>query len=161
MANQAPTTLPFTKAVVECMRKLCPEHLADRSWDNTGLLLESPANHQRPKKDIALLTIDITKAVAQEAVDKDASIIISYHPFIFKGLKSITLANTQQQSLLQLVQEGISVYSPHTALDSVRGGLNDWLADVVAKCSKLHGGFFIEANDYKRKAIIPNEEMTG
>jgi putative NIF3 family GTP cyclohydrolase 1 type 2 len=41
------------------------------------------------------------------------------------------LANSQQTSLLKLAQEGISVYSPHTAVDAAPGGLNDWLADIV------------------------------
>ncbi|RQM07596.1 hypothetical protein DH86_00002070, partial [Scytalidium sp. 3C] len=47
------------------------------------------------------------------------------------GLKALTLANSQQNSLLRLAQEGISVYSPHTAVDAASGGLGDWLAEVV------------------------------
>lgn len=43
----------------------------------------------------------------------------------------MTLQDTQQQSLLKLAAEGISVYSPHTAVDCARGGLGDWLADIV------------------------------
>lgn len=43
----------------------------------------------------------------------------------------MTLADSQQQSLLRLALEGISVYSPHTAVDAVPGGLGDWLADIV------------------------------
>jgi putative NIF3 family GTP cyclohydrolase 1 type 2 len=46
-------------------------------------------------------------------------------------LKAITLDNSQQNSLLRLTQEGISVYSPHTAVDAAPGGLNEWLADIV------------------------------
>lgn len=57
--------------------------------------------------------------------------LIGTDPIIFRGLKSITLDNTQQTSLLRLAQEGISVYSPHTAVDAAPGGLNDWLADIV------------------------------
>jgi len=52
-------------------------------------------------------------------------------PIIFRGLKSLTLADTQQQSLLRLALEGISVYCPHTAVDAAPGGLGDWLADIV------------------------------
>ena len=52
-------------------------------------------------------------------------------PIIFRGFKALTLADTQQQSLLRLALEGISVYSPHTAVDAVPGGLGDWLADIV------------------------------
>ncbi|KAK4981257.1 hypothetical protein LTR66_010139 [Elasticomyces elasticus] len=79
-----------------------------------------------------LLTVDLTKAVADEAIERNDSIIISYHPIIFRGLKTLTLADSQQQSLLRLAAEGISVYSPHTAIDAAKGGLGDWLADIVS-----------------------------
>jgi putative NIF3 family GTP cyclohydrolase 1 type 2 len=52
-------------------------------------------------------------------------------PIIFRALKSITQANSQQHTLLRLAQEGISVYSPHTAVDAAPGGLNDWLVDCL------------------------------
>lgn len=108
-----------------------PEALADRSWDNTGLLLEAPFVSSRRQSNTVLLTIDLTKAVADEAIALDSSIVVAYHPIIFRGLKSITLANTQQQTLLRLASHGISVYSPHTAVDAAPGGLGDWLADIV------------------------------
>jgi dinuclear metal center YbgI/SA1388 family protein len=95
------------------------------------LLLEAPFDPSRRQSNNALLTIDLTKAVADEAIALNSSIVIAYHPIIFKGLKALTLANSQQQSLLRLASQGISVYSPHTALDSAPGGINDWLADIV------------------------------
>lgn len=108
-----------------------PKALADNSWDNTGLLLEAPFVASRRQSNTILLTIDLTKAVAEEAIALKSSIIVAYHPIIFRGLKSITLANTQQQTLLRLAGHGISVYSPHTAVDAAPGGLGDWLADIV------------------------------
>ncbi|KAK7513082.1 GTP cyclohydrolase 1 type 2/Nif3 [Phyllosticta citriasiana] len=125
------TSAPFSRAVVHAMRKLYPEALADKSWDNTGLLLEAPFNPKNRKNNSVLLAVDLTKAVADEAIERQDSIIVAYHPIIFRGLKSLTLANTQQQSLLRLAAEGISVYCPHTAVDAAPGGLGDWLADIV------------------------------
>ncbi|KXT01741.1 hypothetical protein AC578_2736 [Pseudocercospora eumusae] len=122
---------PYSRAVVNAMRKLYPEALADKSFDNTGLLLEAPFDPLRRQMNSVLLTIDLTKAVVDEAIERQDSIIIAYHPIIFRGLKSLTLGDTQQQSLLRLAAEGISVYSPHTAVDCARGGLGDWLADIV------------------------------
>jgi putative NIF3 family GTP cyclohydrolase 1 type 2 len=57
--------------------------------------------------------------------------IVSYHTPIFTGLKSLTLANPLQGTLLRCAAAGISVYSPHSALDGVHGGINDWLADCI------------------------------
>ena len=75
----------------------------------------------------------LTSSVLSESVAKDSSIIIAYHPTIFKALKSFTLSNPLQTSLLNCAAQGISVYSPHTALDSVWGGINDWLAEGLMK----------------------------
>ncbi|KKY20057.1 putative ngg1 interacting factor [Diplodia seriata] len=90
------------------MRKLYPEALSDKSWDNTGLLLEAPFDPLRRNRNSVLLTVDLTRAVADEAIEQNASIVVAYHPIIFKGLKSLTLANSQQQSLLRLAARGIS-----------------------------------------------------
>jgi dinuclear metal center YbgI/SA1388 family protein len=131
MTDAASRSAPFSRAVFQAMRKLYPESLADKSWDNTGLLLEAPFDPLRRQMNSVLLTVDLTRAVADEAIERKDSVVIAYHPIIFKGLKSLTMADTQQTSLLRLVAEGISVYSPHTALDSAPGGINDWLADIV------------------------------
>ncbi|PLB36001.1 Nif3-like dinuclear metal center hexameric protein [Aspergillus candidus] len=126
-----PASSPFTRAVVNSMRKLYPESLADKSFDNTGLLLEAPFNPARRQKNSVLLTIDLTRAVADEAIARRDSVVVAYHPIIFRGLKSLTLNDSQQNSLLRLAQEGISVYSPHTAVDATPGGMADWLCDIV------------------------------
>lgn len=70
--------------------------------------------------------------MVEEALASATSLIVSYHPPIFKPLASITLANPLQASLLRCAAAGISVYTPHTALDSVTDGLNDWLCTKVA-----------------------------
>jgi putative NIF3 family GTP cyclohydrolase 1 type 2 len=74
------------------------------------------------------LSRSLTTRVADEALSLHASMIIAYHPPIFKPLSSVTLSNPIQASLLRCAAAGISVYSPHSALDSVYGGINDWLA---------------------------------
>ncbi|QUC17135.1 uncharacterized protein UV8b_01376 [Ustilaginoidea virens] len=120
----------FTQLVVKAMQKLYPEELADRSWDNVGLLVgNSKADGRKPK---VLVTNDLTWQVAEDAIAQQASVIVSYHPFIFSGLKSITNDDAQQATLLRLAQANIAVYCPHTAVDAAPGGLNTWLADIVS-----------------------------
>lgn len=68
-----------------------------------------------------------------ESLAKETSVIVAYHPTIFRGLQSFTLSNPLQASLLQCAAQGVSVYSPHTALDSVWGGINDWLAEGLIR----------------------------
>lgn len=98
-----------------------------------SVLLEAPTSPSQGKASSALLTIDLTRAVADEAIERNDSIIIAYRaspcpcprtqkktplaadiapsvdPIIFRGLKSLTFANSQQESLLRLAAEGISV----------------------------------------------------
>ncbi|KAJ5168011.1 uncharacterized protein N7482_003605 [Penicillium canariense] len=148
MASATPTCSPFTRAVVSSMRKLYPEALADKSFDNTGLLLEAPFDPARRQKNSVLLAIDLTTAVADEAIKRQDSAVVAYHPIIFRGLKSITLDDTQQRSLLRLAQHGISVYSPHTAVDTVPEGMADWLCDVVT-------------GNYQSSEAAPKPSITG
>ncbi|RMZ85473.1 hypothetical protein DV737_g819, partial [Chaetothyriales sp. CBS 132003] len=146
---------PFTRAVVESMRTLYPECLADKSFDNTGLLLEAPLLPTRRNKNSVLLTIDLTRAVADEAIEQGHSVVVAYHPIIFRGLKSITLQDSQQQSLLKLAAHGVSVYSPHTAVDIVPGGMGDWLCDVVAGESSTGNGGDDRPADRNKGRMIP------
>lgn len=77
----------------------------------------------------------LTTRVADEALSLPASMIITYHPPIFKPLSSLTLSNPIQASLLRCAAAGISVYSPHSALDAVYDGINDWLASGLGRGS--------------------------
>ena len=111
--------------------------MADKTWDNTGLLVDASHDEQASsavdEKVRVLLTIDLTQDVAIEAIKHKSNLIMAYHPFIFKGLKSIGQSDPQQRSLIELIRNGISVYCPHTAVDSAKGGVNDFLADGISK----------------------------
>ncbi|KAI0433160.1 GTP cyclohydrolase 1 type 2/Nif3 [Xylaria sp. FL1042] len=127
-------TSSFNDAVVQAMRHLYPEELADKSWDNTGLLLDqAPSFLERvdSSEPTVLLTNDLTRTVVDEALEKGANVIVCYHPVIFRPLKSLTTKDPMQAQLLRLVAAGISVYCPHTAVDAAVGGLNDWLCDIL------------------------------
>ncbi|EUC53532.1 NIF3 (NGG1p interacting factor 3) [Rhizoctonia solani AG-3 Rhs1AP] len=132
--------MSLVRAVVRSFeRGIAPIRLAE-AWDNVGLLLESPKCRSNGATKV-MLTIDLTPAVVDEALANDTGVIVAYHPPIFSGLKSLTLSNPLQRSLLRCAAEGISIFSPHTALDSVRGGVNDTLAASLGSMteSKLIG----------------------
>lgn len=69
---------PFSKAVISALRKIYPESLADKSFDNTGVMLEAPHNPEKKLRNSVLLTIDLTKAVAEEAIQKKCGVIVAY-----------------------------------------------------------------------------------
>ncbi|KEG12256.1 NGG1 interacting factor 3 [Trypanosoma grayi] len=110
------------------MGEIAPLRLADRSWDNVGILVESPdANNS----GIVVLTIDLTPEVMEECLHHNAEVVVAYHPPIFTPLKRLTLADSKQRIILQTVRHGASIYSPHTSLDAAVDGINDWLASIV------------------------------
>ncbi|KAF8515771.1 NIF3-like protein-like protein [Hysterangium stoloniferum] len=120
--------MSIVKSIARAMERVAPLRLAEK-WDNVGLLLESPITRQNAKS--VLLTIDLTPDVLNEALTTPTSVIVSYHPTIFRPVSSFTLSNPLQASLLKCAAAGISVFSPHTALDSVSGGINDWLSQCL------------------------------
>ncbi|EJW02141.1 hypothetical protein EDEG_03409 [Edhazardia aedis USNM 41457] len=80
------------------------------TWDNTGTLISSKFEDNKSK---IMLTIDLTNKVLDEAILKKCGMIIAYHPVIFNKLNRIT-----DEKLLKIIQNNISVYCPHTALDN-------------------------------------------
>lgn len=117
------------QSVAAAMEKIAPLALADASWDNVGILLENPQPHRTHR---LFLTIDLTPAVLEEALRKQAEVIVAYHPPIFAPMKRLVRSDPKQEIVLQCAANGISIYSPHTALDAAVGGMNDWLLEIVA-----------------------------
>lgn len=110
-------------ALFEALGRLAPLSLAE-PWDNVGLLVgEERGELTGP----VLCTIDLTEAVMAEAERMGCSAIVAYHPPIFAPIKRLVCTDTKQRIVHRAVRAGMSVYSPHTALDAVQDGLNDWL----------------------------------
>lgn len=112
--------------VSDWLSDFAPLSLAE-SWDNVGLLLGDPA--AEVKRVMTCLTV--TPRTVAEAVTENAGLIVSHHPILFKPTQRITADTTTGRMLLNLAAAGIAVYSPHTAFDNTRGGINDWLASKL------------------------------
>src|SRR5687768_10242842 len=109
-------------AILDILEDLAPTRYAE-PWDNVGLLVGDP--DQNITK--ALLTIDYTPTVAEEARKSTCDLIIAYHPPIFDPLKRILSTSP----IYDAIRRGVAIYSPHTALDVADGGTNDMLADAI------------------------------
>jgi dinuclear metal center YbgI/SA1388 family protein len=108
--------------LVTAMEQIAPTRYAE-SWDNVGLLAGDPEQ----SISRAMLTIDYTPPVADEARDSKCDVIIAYHPPIFEAIKRITSSS----AIFDAIRRGVAIYSPHTALDVAPGGTNDMLADAL------------------------------
>lgn len=94
------------------------------SWDSSGLLV----GHWDAEVHRVLLSLDITPDVIQEAAQEGCELILSHHPVIFGGTKSVTDADYTGRRVLALARAGIAALCCHTCLDAAPGGVNDVLA---------------------------------
>jgi dinuclear metal center YbgI/SA1388 family protein len=96
-------------------------------YDNVGLLVGSGSM----QVDRILCCLDLTTQVLQEAKSLAVNLIITHHPIIFGSIKSIVDNSAVGRLLLDVIQSNIAVYSAHTNLDFVLGGINDYIADIL------------------------------
>ena len=99
-----------------------PFSLAE-SWDNTGLLIGSPEG----AVSRAIIALDATSAVIEEAGKEGAQLVVTHHPVIFSGLKRIPA----HSPVYQAIKSGVAVICAHTNLDVAEGGVNDILAGLL------------------------------
>ncbi len=99
-----------------------------QEWDNSGLQV----GDTDAEISAVLVAVDVTEAVIREAIDKGCNLIISHHPLIFRGLKSLTGATPQERCVISAVRNNIAVYSSHTPIDS-------WLNGVSGEMAKRCG----------------------
>ena len=97
------------------------------SFDNVGLLMGNPD----AEVHTVLFGMDITEALANEAVQLGAELIITHHPFIFRGIKRIDYMGPQGRTMALLMQHGINVIAAHTNYDKAPGGVCDSLANAL------------------------------
>ncbi len=109
--------------IIQLLEKIAPLNLAE-SWDNVGLQMGTISQEIRK----ILLTLDVTEDVVKEAIDQNVDLILSHHPFIFKGLKTLSLDTEKGRLIKDLIQDDIAIYVAHTNLDKAEFGLNDYVA---------------------------------
>ncbi len=97
-------------------------------WDNDGLMCCSDGKREVKR---VLVTLDVTEAAIGYAKENGFDLIVSHHPMLFKGLKSVNGESYLGKKTVELLLAGISVMCFHTRLDAVEGGVNDTLCDLL------------------------------
>ena len=144
------------KDIAEQIEKIVPLNLA-QDWDNVGLLIGDAGKNVKR----ILLTIDITADVVAEAKNLKTDLIVSYHPVIWDGLKKI-ISEGPSSVVHELIRRNIAVFSIHTALDVVTGGVNDGLAEILGIQDGKPIGDYVDnpADDnYKLVVFVPTESL--
>ena len=114
------------KEIVSALDRFAPLPLQD-GFDNAGLqigLTEAEATG-------ALLCLDVTEAVLDEAIALGCNLVICHHPLIFKGYKSITGKDYVERCILKAIRNDMVLYAAHTNLDNAKGGVNYKIAEKI------------------------------
>lgn len=114
------------KEIIKVIEDFAPLSMQE-SYDNCGLLV---GDGEQDVKS-ALLCLDVTEDVIGEAVGKGAGLVISHHPVIFGGLKKLTGSNFTERVVIKALRNNISLYAAHTNIDSVWGGVNSIISEII------------------------------
>ncbi len=109
--------------IMNCLERWAPLSLQE-SYDNSGLQCGAPDQEITG----ALLALDVTEAVLEEAITSGCNLVVAHHPLIFTGLKKITGANATERILERAIRHQIAVYAIHTNLDHTATGVNHRIA---------------------------------
>ena len=112
--------------VLSALERFAPLPLQE-SYDNAGLqigLTEAEVSG-------ALLCLDVTEKIIDEAVAKGCNLVVSHHPLLFRGLKQVSDLNDVQRTVRKAIKNDVCVISMHTNLDNARGGVNYKMAEKL------------------------------
>jgi len=113
--------------IIRAVADFAPPTLQE-SWDNSGVQVDlDPARECTG----VLLGVDVTPEVVAEAAARGCNLIVSPHPLLFRGVKTLTGATGVERALIEAVRADIAVYSAHTSLDSAPGGVSWEMARML------------------------------
>ena len=112
--------------IIDIIESVAPRRQQEE-WDNSGLQVGDSS------RDIhsVLLTVDVSEAVAAEAVKEGCDMILSHHPLLFHGLKHLTGSTPQERCVAEAIRHNIAIYSAHTSLDKALRGVSGRMAEQL------------------------------
>src|SRR5476649_1698683 len=96
-------------------------------YDNAGLIVGQPEQEIRQ----ALVSLDCTEAVVDEAIATNCQVIISHHPIVFKGLKKFNGKTYVERVAEKAIRNNIALYAIHTNLDNMMAGVNARICETL------------------------------
>jgi len=107
------------KDITDFLESIAPLQYQE-SYDNSGLIVGD--KNSTIKK--ALVTLDVTEAVIEEAVAEKCQLVIAHHPIVFGGLKKLNGKNYVERTVIKAIKNNIAIYAIHTNFDNVMDGVN-------------------------------------
>ncbi|MEW9500448.1 Nif3-like dinuclear metal center hexameric protein [Jeotgalibacillus marinus] len=112
--------------IIQLFEQFSPKKLAVEG-DPIGLQI---GRLNQPVEKV-LVALDVLEEVVDEAIERNAKLIIAHHPIIYRPLRSLQTDQPSGRIIAKLIKHDIAVYVAHTNLDVTEGGVNDWLAEAL------------------------------
>ena len=107
------------KDITDFLESIAPSEYQE-SYDNSGLIV----GDKNAKVKKALITLDATEEVVDEAIREKCQLIIAHHPIVFGGLKKLNGKNYVERVVIKAIKNNIAIYAIHTNYDNVLEGVN-------------------------------------
>ena len=114
------------REIISYLESVAPPAFQE-SYDNAGLIIGDPETVITS----ALITLDVTEAVIDEAIETGCELIITHHPILFKGIKRINGNSFVERCVIKAIKNDIAIYAAHTNLDSILGGVNSKICEKI------------------------------
>lgn len=111
------------KHIIDIIESAAPKGQQE-AWDNSGLQV----GNRNAEIHAALLTVDVTESVVGEAISIGCDLIVSHHPLIFHGIKSLDGSTPVVRCVETAIKNGIAIYSAHTSIDCSMNGVSGRMA---------------------------------
>jgi len=114
------------KQVTSFLESIAPLEYQE-SYDNSGLIVGDSKSEVKG----ALITLDCTEAIIDEAIETGCNLVIAHHPIIFSGLKKLNGSNYIERTVIKAIKNDIAIYAIHTNLDNVYNGVSAKIAEKL------------------------------
>jgi dinuclear metal center YbgI/SA1388 family protein len=113
-------------ALTDYLESLAPLAYQE-DYDNCGLIVGNPGQEIFQ----ALVSLDCTEAVVDEAIANNCQVIVSHHPIVFKGLKKFNGKTYVERVVEKAIRNNIAIYAIHTNLDNINTGVNAKICETL------------------------------
>lgn len=116
----------LVKDIIQAIEAYAPP-VFQEGYDNSGLQIGNPADEVKA----VLISLDVTEAVLEEAMQRGANMIVVHHPLLFSGLKQVSGRNYIERIVRMAIKNDLNIYACHTNLDNVHNGVNAKIAEKL------------------------------
>lgn len=114
------------KEITSWLESLAPLG-SQESYDNAGFITGNGESIVTG----ALIALDCTEEIVDEAIRKNCNLVIAHHPIVFRGLKKLTGSNYIERTVIKAIKHDITIYACHTNLDNYKGGVSQKMGELM------------------------------